>query len=353
MARKYRSWSAVLAVLFLLAAACGGGAEQQPEPTEAPATTEAPTTTAAPAEEPAEPEDDFPNKEITLIIPFPAGSANDTSFRTIAAVAEQELGQPIVVVNQVGGFGTVGLADLLTAEADGYTIGQAPSAALTMLPHFQDTTYEGPEDFEIILQAFTVPLAVWVRADSPLASWEDFIETSVQEPGSIAVGVPCERCVLDLDLELLMQDVGGELQFVPYQAGEQVVAVLNGSVDVGISFPNLVADQIEAGELRMLFFFSSVPVPGADAPVISEVVDTRATVVPSTYALGPPGIPENRLAILHDALRAGVESQEFADFVDRSGLLLDYLGPEEATESLRAQAELASEAMEELGWLEG
>lgn len=361
--RAIKRWSAVILALALILTACGSDESEQGADVEAPVTPE-PEITAAPETQPAatptteavatgqEPTADFPEKEITMIVPFPAGSGNDSAFRTLSAVAEDEIGQPIVIVNKVGGAGTVGLSELAGSEADGYTIGIAPSAALTMLPLFQDTTYEGPGDFTPFVQAYTVPLSVFVKADSPLQSVDDFIAKATEEPGSITVGVPCERCVLDLDLELLMEDVGGELQLVPFAAGEQAVAVLNGSVDVGIGFPNLVAGQVEAGDLRHLFFFSNVPVPNVDAPVISDALDTRANIVPSGYGLAPLETPPEVVEILHQAYKAAVESPDFEEYAATSGLLVDYAPPTAAAENLQQQAEEALAAMRELGWLE-
>lgn len=368
-------------VLLLLLVGCGGADEaDEAEPTPAedtPASTEAETAattteTAATTTEteaatetetgtqPATPAEDggtpsgggYPEREITMIIPFPAGSANDVAFRTLSTVAETELGVPIVIVNRVGGAGTVGLSEFQSAEPDGYTIAQAPSAAMTQLPLFQDTTYEGPEDFTPFIQTHTSPLAVFVRADSDIADVDDFIARATTEPGAITMGVPCANCVLDLDLELLMRDVGGDLQYVPYQAGEQTVAVLNGSIDAGIGLANLVTDFVENGDMVIPFYFSDQPIPGAAAPIISETDYSNVAFVPSSYGLVPNGTPPERVQVLYEAFRAAIDSETFQEFAQTSGLLIAPLDPEGSAASLAEQAEQSLAAMRDLDWLD-
>jgi tripartite-type tricarboxylate transporter receptor subunit TctC len=114
--------------------------------------------------------DDFPTDEITFIMPLPAGSAPDVTFRRLSELAEEGLGQRIVIVNREGGGGTVGLGELATAEPDGHTIGMGAIAMVAMQPVMQDTTFEGPEDFEPIMNAVGATFVMFSPAGRHLSN---------------------------------------------------------------------------------------------------------------------------------------------------------------------------------------
>src|SRR3990172_3777949 len=83
----------------------------------------------------------YPQRPISLIVPFSAGGTVDLAFRLVAKEAERHLGQPIVVVNKPGGGGTVGVAAVATAKPDGYTIGQAPGQTVFVMPFLEKLPY--------------------------------------------------------------------------------------------------------------------------------------------------------------------------------------------------------------------
>ena len=128
----------------------------------------------------------FPNKPITLIVPTGAGGGSDTVARKIAALAEPKLGQPINVVNVVGGGGVVGWEQVKASDPDGYTIMLA-FGELNTNPHMQDIsiTYE---DFQPLILLNKSPSVLTVRTDSGWNSIEDFIAYAKDHPGEVRVG---------------------------------------------------------------------------------------------------------------------------------------------------------------------
>ena len=100
---------------------------------------------------------EFPNKPVTLIVPFQAGISVDILLRGIAEVAGQHLGQPVVIDNKAGGSATLGPAHMASnAKPDGYTIAQIPMPVLRV-PHLQKVTYDPLKDFTWICLLYTSP----------------------------------------------------------------------------------------------------------------------------------------------------------------------------------------------------
>jgi tripartite-type tricarboxylate transporter receptor subunit TctC len=136
---------------------------------------------------------DFPNKPITLIMPWPAGSGVDVWHRALGDAAAKILGQPVVIDNRTGGSGTSGPASMAaTAKPDGYTIAQMP-VTIFRLPHMQKTPYDPMKDFTWILHTSAYTFGVVVRADSPLKTFQDVIAFAKANPGKFTYATPGRR----------------------------------------------------------------------------------------------------------------------------------------------------------------
>jgi tripartite-type tricarboxylate transporter receptor subunit TctC len=327
---------AVLAVFLLLAAACRGGTTAQDD------------TAADQGQDQAAV--DFPTREITFIVPFPAGAAPNATFRLLSSVAEQELGQPIVVVNRAGAGATVGTAELAAAAPDGYTIGMGSTGPLMLQPSLQDTTYEGPEDFAPILQTDAAPMVLFSSAASGITNFQDYLAAAQADPGGITYGV-IEHSTLHAEAEILMEEAGMELTMVPYTGGEQVIAAVNGIVDSAIAQPAVVQPHAEAGSVHILGVFGERKPDGLDAPLFTELGYPPTPIVDESV-LAPAGTPDEIVQIIHDAYRVAVESEEFAQYAQENGLLVEYLGPQELEEKFERDKQFFDELLAELGWVE-
>src|SRR3546814_81585 len=101
---------------------------------------------------PAMAAEDYPNRPVTLIVPFPAGGGSDTHFRVLSDLVSKELGQPVTIENKGGAAGTLGPATMAaTAKPDGYTISQVP-VTIHRIPFIQKTAYDPKTDFSYIVQ---------------------------------------------------------------------------------------------------------------------------------------------------------------------------------------------------------
>src|SRR5690606_93547 len=130
--------------------------------------------------------ENYPNRPITLIVPFPAGGGSDTHFRVLGDLVSKQLGQPVTIENRGGATGTLGPATMAaTAKPDGYTISQMP-VTVYRIPFIQKTAYNPTTDFTYVIQLTGYAFAVAVKADAPWKSWSDLIEYAKANPGKLS-----------------------------------------------------------------------------------------------------------------------------------------------------------------------
>jgi len=163
--------------------------------------------------------DDYPNRPITLIVPFSPGGGSDVMARTTMPFVEEELGVSIVIENVEGAGSQVGLQQALRADADGYTFMQLNQVNTSMSILLQDAPYE-VEDFAVLNMQHHDPVQVIVMEDSPHENMVDLIEYIKQNPGEVGFGVTGTsaghilaenlRSELDLDYSIVTYPGGGE-----------------------------------------------------------------------------------------------------------------------------------------------
>ena len=155
----------------------------------------------------------YPNRPITMIVPWPPGGSTDRHLRTLAEIAGKHLGQTVLIDNKPGAGGTLGPSTMaLTAKPDGYTIAQYPLGMLRF-PHMQKTNWHPIDDFTFIVGVSGYTFGFIVRADSPHKTFKEYIEAARKEPGKIDYG----STGIGTSPHLLMEEVAdsGEGQAEP------------------------------------------------------------------------------------------------------------------------------------------
>ena len=162
---------------------------------------------------------DFPNKPITVIVPYGAGGGTDTTGRFLANEAEKHFSQPITVVNRSGASGTVGTAEAAAANPDGYTLYFGASDALVTTPHSLKVPYS-VDDFRGIVGVSFAPSSIAVRTDSPWETLDDLLaeagtDTVIDRGHSGAGGVHHTL------LKSLFAETGIKFRDIPFQGGSE------------------------------------------------------------------------------------------------------------------------------------
>jgi tripartite-type tricarboxylate transporter receptor subunit TctC len=268
----------------------------------------------------------FPTKEVSIIIPYAPGGATDLVFRALANSSQKYLGRAIVVVNRPGGGGTVGVVEAQRAKPDGYTLVTAITP-LTILPHQVKTTFTY-QDFEPILNVVQDPVMFQVQAQAPWKTLQEFLDYARKNPGVITVGNSGAGGGVHLIALAFEKAAGVKFNHIPFAGGgPSVTALLGGHINaVSVSPPEGIP-QVKAGKLRIIALFSERRMSDfADVPTVREQgVD---------FALGqwrglaaPKGTPPEAIRILHDAFKKGMEDPAFVRNAADMSVTLAYVGP--------------------------
>lgn len=245
---------------------------------------------------------EFPAKPIQLLTPSSPGGSSDVMMRLIADYSSKYLGKAVVVVNRPGGGGTVALAALKRAPADGYTIMQAPNGLFVSQPHMRrDSSYK-IDDFEYIIGFSREPIFIGVLSSSPYKSLKDLLEAAKAKPNSIRFGTSGVGTLLHLGMEQIALSKKVKMIHIPFQGGAKTVTnLIGGHIDVGLAHPTEMKPQIEAGNVRILGVLSKKRL--ADFPDIPTALEQgfRANHEVWKFMLAPKGAPQKALSVMHDA----------------------------------------------------
>jgi tripartite-type tricarboxylate transporter receptor subunit TctC len=272
----------------------------------------------------------YPERPITLIVPWGAGGGTDATGRILASLMEKDLGVPVNVVNRTGGSGVVGHAAIATAPADGYTLGVV-TVEIGMM-HWQGLT-------ELTYQDYT-PLALYnadaaglqVRADSEWQTAQQVLDAVKANPGQFKSSGTGQGGIWHLALAGMLQAAGiapDAAPWVPSQgAAPGLQDLVAGGVDiVTCSVPEAQA-LLEAGRVRSLAVMSPERNPAfPDVPTLKEATGLDWGVGAWRGIAGPKGLPQEVVDRLVPLLKQIHESAEFKDFMAQRGFGLVWQEP--------------------------
>jgi tripartite-type tricarboxylate transporter receptor subunit TctC len=307
-------------ILVLVVSACGNSAQNSATPSNSESQQNQPANTVQNQGGSSEAKSDFPQKPITIVVPYAAGGGTDATARALAKATEKHLGQTINVVNKTGGGGAVGMAEVANAKPDGYTV-LLTTVEITTLPHLglSPVTYE---NFKHIAQINFDPGAITVRADSPFKTLEDFLNHAKQNPGAVKVGGSGVGGIWHLVTASVEKATGTKFNYVPFDgAAPAVTALLGGHVDAVAVSPAEVLAQVKAGKLRTLAVLSderSQALP--DVPTFKELGINATPVGPWRGLDVPKDTPDDIVKKLEEAFMKGAQEAEFKTFMENNGL---------------------------------
>src|SRR5438270_22225 len=198
----------------------------------------------------------YPSRNITMIVPFPAGGQADLAARPIAAVLERILGKPVIVDNRAGGGGgSVGNAQAARAEPDGHTLLMTLSS-LAVLPE-ADRLFGRPVSYEVaqfapVARVLADPTLLAVPASAPWKTLGEFVDDAKKRPGQIPYGSSGPYGTLHVAMEMIAARAGNKLLHVPFRgAGPALTGLLTGTVQAMASAPGTLKQQVDDGKMRV------------------------------------------------------------------------------------------------------
>ena len=283
----------------------------------------------------------FPDKPIRFILGFAAGGPTDLSVRALAAVAGRQLGQSLVVSNMTGAGGTLAMAELARAPADGYLISMHTSSYKAMTAHTQKLSFD-LDEVRTLLGYAEFRHLMFVKADAPWANIDELIAYGKANPGVLKFGHVGPGTSLQLQGLLYFRSAGVQVTDVPYRGSSEFTnAVLGGHVNVAFIDIAGIRALARAGTARLLVTLTQQRFPEfPDVPTaIEKGIPGPELFNPMVGVAIRRGTPPDRVKRLHDALRRAIEDPEFAKALNDIGLKSGYTPPEAFDEVVtRAEA---------------
>ena len=265
---------------------------------------------------------EFPSKPITLQVAYPPGGSTDVGARIVAAIAEKQIGQPIVVVNKGGAGGQVGWTELAHQKPDGYYLGMInlPHLPSAILDPERKASFKGEDIVPIISQALD-PTTISVRSDSPWKTIKDLTADAKKRPGQISAGIVGYLQDDEIGYFQYAEAAGVELRRVYFDgAGPAITAMLGGHVDVLFCTVGDLFTQWKAGRIRLLTIMDkerSKFYP--DLPTTAEVGLPGVICAATRGIAGPKGIPEPIMKKLQVVFKKAMETKEHLDKLEGAG----------------------------------
>jgi tripartite-type tricarboxylate transporter receptor subunit TctC len=250
----------------------------------------------------------WPDRPITLVVPFAAGAATDIVARVLADSLAERLGASIVVTNRDGASATIGAAAIAQARPDGYTLGYSAIGPITIQPHLMAGLAFKPESFEPVCQTSELPFALAVKPDAPWRTLADLVAAAKAAPGRLRFGVTGTNTIPHLAIIELQLLAGIELSHIPYR-GETGIAtpLANNEIELAVVTPGFGLRQ----GMRQLASFTRARVAETpDVPTASEQGFAVVQTVPSGL-LAPKGVEPAILERLGRACAEAVTAERF------------------------------------------
>lgn len=262
----------------------------------------------------------WPEKQITIVVPFPPGGSTDTLARAIAPRMQEQLGQNVIVDNKAGATGTIGAGQVTRSAPDGYTLLVTSLGPLVIAPHLIKTMpYDALKDFDLITVAVQAPNVLVVPAASPLKTVDDVIAASKKDPGKMSFASSGNGSSDHLTAELFWLQTDTRGTHVPYKGGAPAIQdLLGGQVDASFQNVNAVMQHIKSGKLRAIAVTGqkrSAVLP--DVPTLAESGVKGVDVYSWQAVAAPKGLPAEVKSKLHAAVVAALNDpqikKQFAD----------------------------------------
>jgi tripartite-type tricarboxylate transporter receptor subunit TctC len=263
----------------------------------------------------------WPSKRVTVIVPFTAGSATDIMARTVAKQLSEQLGQPFVVENRPGAGGTIGMAAVARAEADGHTI-LIHSSSYTITPTtYPNTPYDTVRDLTGITSLALLPQVLVISPDKGIKTVQDLVRAAKAKPGAMNFASAGVGTATQLNAERFRLGAGIEVVHVPFKGTpEALTEVLAGRVDYYFCPVNAVLQLVSDKKLLGLAMGSTKR--SAALPNLQTTLEAGVPNSDYNFWVGmaaPSKTPREVVSRLHQATIKALEDKEVRSSMAKLG----------------------------------
>jgi tripartite-type tricarboxylate transporter receptor subunit TctC len=256
----------------------------------------------------------WPEKTIRIIVPWGAGGTSDLSMRKLAEITARSLGQPIVVENKPGASGTIGMAEMAKAPADGYTLALATGATVFIAPNLRATPFDPAKDITPIMNYSGSYHGIVVPADSPWKSVDDLLAEAKAKPGVLTYATSGTYDGAHFGMLVISRLKDVRFVHVPFTGGATAMTAVLGR-HVSFAVQAGFSEQVKAGKLRLIGLLDGDRMAEfPEAPTLREIgIDWE---YPSIMGIvGPARLPPAVRSRLETALLEAARTKEFQDYM--------------------------------------
>ena len=290
----------------------------------------------------------YPDRPIDFICTWGVGGGADQMARTIGKLAEKFLGVAVPVSNIPGSSGNTGMANVLAAKADGYTIATYIADTLGTIP--AGTARHKATDFEWIVRTQVAQSYLFVKTDSPFKTVQELLKYAKENPGKLKVAATGFGTVDDITVRYLTSK-GHKLTTIPIpQPGERYASTLGGHSEVLYEQAGDIKQYLEAKQLRPLIVFSQKRFPAFPDIPCSLELGYDITLPQFRSIVAKKGVPADRIKVLAQAFQKAMDTPEWKKFSQEQYLDPEsYMGPDKFSAWIASEVEILRNFMKTFG----
>ncbi len=274
---------------------------------------------------------EWPQRNIRLIVPFGPGGGSDIVARIIGQSVQEKLGQPVVIENRPGAAGMLGNEAVARADKDGYTMGIMTAGQIIAAVMNKTMRYDQKTAFDPVVQVATAGLIIVTRPDFPAKDVKELVAAAKADPGKITFASPGFGATQHFASELFAQTAGIKVLHVPFRTSPEAMAALAGKqVDVLFDTISAVLGQVQGGQLKALAVtgkdrFPAVP----DVPAAIEFGVVPGYDATTWYGFFMPrGVPPEVIAKLNKAINEIIKDEAVREKLTKAGVVVQGTTPE-------------------------
>jgi tripartite-type tricarboxylate transporter receptor subunit TctC len=273
----------------------------------------------------------FPERAITLLVPFAPGGIADITARAVAEQMTRTLGQPVVVENKPSAGSIVASQAVATARADGHTLLLMSNANAVSVGLFRKLPYDPVKDFAPVSTLGYFDIGLFVAGPSRFATLKDALAFARANPGRLNVGTIAPGSTQHLSAKLFETVAGIDALVVPYKGSPAVLTALRaGEIDLAFEVLGPMVPQVAAGVVRALAVSSDRRNPALpDVPTVQQAGVAGYNVASWNAIAAPAGTPPEVIALLNRAVREAVAAPAVQDKLGRAGMRVQGSSPAE------------------------
>ena len=255
---------------------------------------------------------EFPNKPVRIVVPWPPSGNVDITARTLAPAFSEALGQQVIIENRAGAGGTIGTAAVVKSPADGYTLLLGSSGTVTSGPAvFKNLAYDPLRDLVAIGPIQSVPIVLTAAPKTPVSTFQEFVALANAKPGGVSVASAGSGSSNHLALELLMRTANLKLLHVPYKgSGPAITDLLGSQVEAMMDQLTASIGHIREGRIKPLAISSPKRSPLLpNVPTFDESGVKGYEAATFTGIFAPAGVSPDVVQKLSSALKKAMSNE--------------------------------------------